>query len=328
LAKKFLIILSALVAFAVLLSQVHFSWLDKLSVPEVLTDSEILENNLPQQVMSEVHLVESNSKSRDWELKAKAAKGYNNEKSWQLEQVTIDFYQQNIKLYNCLAKEGKIEALSKDIELSGAVRVTSSNGYVFTSEKVNYFANEKLLKSPGDVRVTSIEESQTGQSTPVGVSLDGKGMVAEVKTGIMKIFSDVRGNWPVDPQNRFKVVSQQAIFTNKSRTAVFINQVKITNKDLILMGPKATFIYGKDNQFEKLFMEGGVQVYQGEKQANSRQLEYSPQLEKVILDGDPVIREKGDEVFGDRITLLENGRKWKVEKLKAKLSNTGNETSN
>ena len=87
-----------------------------------------------EQKMAGVHLVESQKGTRDWELFAKDAEGTQGNGAWLLKTVKVQFYNKEQIDFIVTGQSGKIDMKSKAMKITGQVRITSMNGYIFESE--------------------------------------------------------------------------------------------------------------------------------------------------------------------------------------------------
>lgn len=105
--------------------------------------------------MEGVHLVESKSGTRDWELFAESAEGYEGQGAWELKNVKVLYYSGDKVEFTVTGQTGKIDTKTKDMQIAGDVLTISNNGYRFQSPVLSYFSNQRILKSPEKVRMTS-----------------------------------------------------------------------------------------------------------------------------------------------------------------------------
>lgn len=265
------------------------------------------------QKMQGVHLVESTRGYRDWELFANAAEGYQSQGSWLLRDVKVRFYGSNNMTFTVTGREGTIDSESKDMIIRGNVKTTSSNGYVFETELVNYKARERRIHSPGAVKVQGPED-QMGK----GLLLLGTGMTADVDNSEMNILENVRGSKQLKDGKVFLLSSQRAELSGRSMVAKLLGEVKITYGAMEMRGPEAEFIYSKDNKLmNQLSILKGAQVQFEDKRATSERLDLDLISNKFVFKGKPVLYQGEDQLMGDQIVLLDGGKKVKVEKVNA-----------
>lgn len=287
---------------------------EESSMPTEATESS--GTRYTDQKMQGVHLVESTRGFRDWELFANAAEGYQSQGSWLLRDVKVRFYGSNNMTFTVTGREGTIDADSKDMIIQGNVKTTSSNGYVFETELVNYKARERRIHSPGTVKVQGPDD-QMGK----GLLLLGTGMTADVDNSEMSILENVRGSKQLKDGKVFLLSSQRADLSGRSMVAKLLGDVKITYGAMEMRGPEAEFIYSKDNKLmNQLSILKGANVQFEDKRATSERLDLDLISNKFVFKGKPVLYQGEDQLMGDQIVLLDGGKKVKVEKVKASVT--------
>jgi LPS export ABC transporter protein LptC/lipopolysaccharide transport protein LptA len=269
-----------------------------------------------EQKMQGVHLVESKSGSRDWELFAEAAEGYQGKGTWELKNVKVLFYSGDIIQFTVTGETGSIDTKTKDMDIAGNVETISSNGYRFQAPAVKYLAQARLLRSSERVKMTGPPDAK-GRS----MILTGENMETQVDKSIMNIKEDVQASREFgDNDKKFLIKSQGAEFSGKSYSARFYGQVAIELDSMKMEGPEANFQYDKGKDFlQSILVKGGVKVSDIDKYATSEQVRFEPNENKFVLNGHPRVVQNNDEIQGDQIVFIEGGKKVKVENIRARM---------
>lgn len=286
----------------------------KTETPQLMTP-EMEPKNDREQVMGDVHLVESREGNRDWELFAKQAVGSEGEGQWQLENVKVQFYSGKQIQYVVTGEHGKINSETKDMEIAGHVVTRSSNGYVFETSVVQYIAQERLLQSHAPVFVKG---PQTQKDSALTVR--GNSMEANVDTNEIFIRDHVVATKVLANHKSFSVHSGQLKLSGNNASAKFSDQVRIEVDTLRIDGPEAQFEYRSDTDFLKSVMiMGGAKVSDIDKYATAEQVRFDPEANQLVLSGKPRVVQNQDEIVGDQITFINGGKKVRVEKMKARV---------
>lgn len=290
--------------------------------PETITasdsgskDASAPQSAATQQKMEGVHLVESRAGSRDWELFSETAESTSAQGGWKLAKVRVLFYNSEKVDFIVTGNRGNIEAGSKNIQISGQVVTQSSNGYSFYSEEVIYNSEERLISSPGMIKMIGPPDGKTS-----GLVLLGQNMQTFVQKRLMKINQKVDAEKMLSDGKKFKIKSQQAEFSGENRLAKFTGEVNIDVGTLKLEGPEAQFEYrpGVDI-LNSVVVNGGIKVSDVDKYATSDSVRFDPEQNKFTFNGRPRVVQNNDEITGDQIIFIDGGKRVKVERVKAKV---------
>lgn len=281
------------------------------------TSDEFVPNDKPetQQKVSGMHLVESRKGTRDWELFSEAAENTKGKGAWQLENVRVLFYNNEVVDFTVTGKKGMIDSESKNLKIEGDVVTKSSNGYEFRSQSVTYYQALRILDAPDEVKMIGPPDEK-GK----GLQLTGKKLEAKVDESLMKIHESVRATKQLGDGKQFQITSRSAEFSGKNRTARFLGDVSIDVGSLKMEGPEANFEYrpGVD-MLQSVLVKGGVKVSDIDKYATSDSVKFDPEQNKFVFNGRPRVVQNNDEITGDQIVFIDGGKKVRVEKLKSKM---------
>lgn len=268
-----------------------------------------------EQKMQGVHLVESRSGDRDWELFAESAENTQQKGGWNLRNVKVLFYNKDKVDFTVTGKTGTIDANSKNMQIEGDVVTRSTNGYVFESNVVTYFSAQRLIRSPNAIRMTGPPDDR-GK----GLLLTGVEMEARVDTNLMTIKDKVSASKQLSDGKQFQIKSDSAEFSGNNRSARFIGDVSIDVGAVKMQGPEAQFDYrpGADI-LQSVVVKGGVKVSDVDKFATSDTVKFDPEQNKFTFNGRPRVVQNQDEITGDQIVFIDGGKKVKVEKIRAKV---------
>lgn len=268
-----------------------------------------------QQKMKGVHLVESRSGDRDWELFADAAEGYEGQGKWQLRKVKILFYSENKPQYTVTGESAEIDTKTKDMKIEGKVRTVSENGYRFESPLLLYLARQRLLQSPGPVRMYG-----PGDSQGEGLTLSSNYMRSYVGQSEMNLEGNVIAQRKFDSGRRFSIRSNRAVFSGRQFLARFEEKVVAEYDSMKLESPEASFQYKPgSNLLESVQMKGGVRVSDVDKFATADLVRIEPETNRIVLSGQPRVVQDQDEILGEQIVFIDGGKRVKIEKMRARV---------
>jgi len=268
-----------------------------------------------QQKAKGVHLVETREGHRDWELFSELAESSQGMAAWQLQKVKVQFYRDKIIEFVVTGQTGYFDSKTRDIKIEGNVRTITANGYVIDTDSIHFQADRRILESPGLVRMKSPARKGLGP-----VSFKGEGLVAFVDSKELEIRKNVEALHPMKDQNPMRVNAQKAFFKTIDSSVRFEGAVKVSNGTKQIEGPKALFLYADAaERLQSVKMDGGVQMKDSNRYATSDSVRFDPEVNSYILSGSPRVVQDLDEILGEEITLLEGGRKIKVDRIKARV---------
>jgi LPS export ABC transporter protein LptC len=134
--------------------------------------------------LEKIRFVEDKHGRKTWELDAKAIQQYQGQNIILLEDVKVTFYGKDGRSFILSGNKGKVYQDSKDMELTGDVLLTSSDGYRLKTHSVSYqHANRKVTTSdPVEIEGKEIQ-------------VVGKGMQVDMEAKIIKILSQAKTQW-------------------------------------------------------------------------------------------------------------------------------------
>ncbi len=287
---------------------------------KIQTAKEFNENSKSdkEQLMGQIHLVESREGSRDWELFAEQAEGSEGKGTWKLTEVKVQFYSKSRLEFVVTGKAGTIDYKTKDMKIVGDVVTRASNGYIFKTDEMIYDANARLLRSPGLVKMSGPKDSQEGDLTLQGGSLEAK-----VDEGFVIIKPKVFAQRSMSQSRSFVVRAGGVRLSRVDASAQFFDQVSIEIETMRIEGPEARFEYRKKSDLlQSVLFKGGVKVSDVDKYATAEQVRFDPEQNQFVLTGRPRVVQNQDEIVGEQIIFLDGGKRVKVQKMKARVEET------
>ncbi len=280
---------------------------------EAVEGSDVQAKERIEQKMDGVHFVETQKGSRDWELFAEKARGYQGEGDWFLNKVKVQFYNLETNDFTVIGDEGEVDGKTKNIKIKGNVITKSANGYTFYTDEIFYNFQLRKIISPGKIRMMGTADDQ-GE----GLKLTGYNMHILVEANEMKIFKDISGVKKMNSNQNLKITSELATFSGKNKEAHFENNVLLNYGPMLIKGPDCFFMYSTSmKSLEKINVKGGVELIDKKRRATSQDLVVDLSNTTLKLTGSPKIYQDRDEISGEEIKLLDGGKRLKINKAKA-----------
>lgn len=153
--KKFLWLIIVLAIFVV------FSCGTEDSKPSDQTDVELPEK-LPDQIITQFRLTETVEGEKKWELLARSASIYEEEKEIVVDSVYIDFYKNGEHYSTLTADKGIIYQKTNNMEAIGNVVIITDKGETLETEKIEWDSKYNRIFSDKFVKLTKGNDVLTG----------------------------------------------------------------------------------------------------------------------------------------------------------------------
>jgi LPS export ABC transporter protein LptC len=132
--------------------------------------------------LDKIHYTSTNDQGvTEWELKASTANYFKGNKVAEFEDVDIIFYSEKERTFTVRGDTGILNTETRDVELSGNVIGTSSDGYRFQTEFLSYEAAKQQARTDKKVLLESPQ-----------FNLEGWGMVMDMEKEKVFLLNDVR----------------------------------------------------------------------------------------------------------------------------------------
>ena len=150
------------------------AWETREKVPMVSTGGADMQ-------LKKIRFVEDKQGQKTWELEAESINQYQGQNIMVLENVKVTFYAKEGRIIYLTGKQGKVYQDSKNVDLSGDVVLTSSDGYQLKTDSASYRHSEKIVSTGDPVEIDGEQ-----------IRLTGKGMLVDVEAKTFKILSQVK----------------------------------------------------------------------------------------------------------------------------------------
>lgn len=91
---------------------------------------------------------------------------------------------------------------------------------------------------------------------------------------------------------------------NNKKVAVFDDNVVVTDAQGKVNADHMEVYFDKENEIDRIFCKGHVKIDQTDRHSESDEAVYEAKEQKLILTGDPVIRQGEDEYRAEKITIF------------------------
>jgi LPS export ABC transporter protein LptC len=310
------------VLFAILMAEVLIIAPKEIGVSS-RTDSPLLSHSDTsdgtQQSMRGVHLIEAKGEQRDWELWSDQAFTTKSGSLWRLENVKVKFFGEQNLSYLVTGKTGEVEVNTKDIRIAGNVTMTSSNGYTFKTDHLDYKSGTRIISTNDPV-------AMTGGEKKIDTELTGVGITANMLTNDIVVEQAVRSKRKLESGEYVYIESEKAEFSSAHKFAKYVGDVTIDFKGSRITGPSARFDYDPQaKNVGSMMIEGGGRITDLTKWATAKTIQMLFKENKFILKGAPRVVQDNDELVGEEIVFLDGGKEIVVNRAKAKFTPKGDE---
>lgn len=260
------------------------------------------------QKISNFYLVDSKGVKKEFELWADEASKSMGSPEWLMTTVKVQFYTDNA-LYTVYGKRGTVNEEKNGMVIEGDVRMNSSNGYLFYTDKLSYDAQKKEITSDDKVSLEGPKEAE-GR-----LYLEGTGLYVDLTKSFMRLQTNVSGFKPMSQARVMKIASQIGEFSGLHKSAQFKNNVIISVDQMKVRGNYAKFQY-KDKKLDTLFMDGGIHLQDPTKMGTAGEALVYFNEDKCIFRKKPFITQAEDELIGDEVIILDRGKRVQVKNAK------------
>lgn len=264
---------------------------------------------LEAQTIQNFHIVDTKGQTKELDLWALEAHKPMGSTEWKMEDVKAQFYSENAS-YTVTGKTGTVDELKKTMVIEGQVKLNSTNGYIFYTEKLSYDPIQRKIISNDKVSLEGPPEEKQGR-----MYMEGVGLVVDMPTNMMVIQSEVKGFKTMSDNRLMNISSQKGEFSGKRKSVAFKNNVIIKVDKMRVRGNYAIFQY-KDGKLDTLFMDGGIHMQDEDKTGSSGEAIVYFNEDKYIFRKKPFVTQKDNELIGDEITVFNRGQRVQVKNAK------------
>jgi LPS export ABC transporter protein LptC len=130
--------------------------------------------------IEDIHYVETKGEKKAWELRAKTGQHFREADYTTLEDLTVIFYAEGGRIITLKGNEGSVRG-REEIEVSGDVVITSSDGYRVIADSLHYSDEAQQIITDGPVTLEG-----------KGVRVKGVGAVVDLQSKRVSILRKVQ----------------------------------------------------------------------------------------------------------------------------------------
>jgi len=136
---------------------------------------------VPSLEIENFKLIQTIGNEKQWELLAKSALEYEDQKEVFIKDTLIYFFKKNKIVLTVKSKEGIVDLRTKDIIISGNVDASSSDGLNLKTESLRWLSADGKMVTEDPIVLTRAE-----------MIIEGKGMEADIGLGKLKVKEQAR----------------------------------------------------------------------------------------------------------------------------------------
>jgi len=281
---------------------------NQVDEPVTQTETSTDKSLLQEQKVNNFHIIDGKKQAKDFELWSDVAHKAMGTAEWSLEKVKAQFYSENV-VYTVLGDKGAVDESKNSMTIEGNVKLNSSNGYLFYTDKMHYDPSEKKITSDSKVSLEGPPEKD-GR-----LYLEGYGLFVNMNTNLMVMQDRVMGYKPMSDNRVMNISSQSAEFSGTKKSVSFKNNVVIKINKMVVRGNLASFQY-KDGKLDTLYMDGGIHLSDQDKTGSSGEAIVYFNEDKYIFRKKPFVTQGENELIGDEIIIYNGGKRVQVKNAK------------
>jgi LPS export ABC transporter protein LptC len=177
-------VLSILVIGGIVLASLWVNLQERKKILEETDKAPKISTGGADQRLEKIHFVEEKQGKKIWELEAKTIYQYQEQNLLLLEDVKVVYYAKDGQSFTLTGDRGKVYQESKDMELTGNVVFTSTDGYRLKTHSMSYKHSSKQARTPDPVEFEGRQ-----------IHLTGKGMLINMEEKTFKVLSQAKTRW-------------------------------------------------------------------------------------------------------------------------------------
>lgn len=276
------------------------------------------------QSMKGMHMIETQEGAKEWELWAEKAVSLKTKDLLELEKVKAVFFKDNGVTFTVTGNTGRVQVKNKNLWIEGSVVTRSSNGYVFSTERMEYSSGARKLTAPDHVEMLGPADDEG-----LSIRLTGNGMRALLDHSSMEVLRDVKAEKKLQKGRRVYIKSQRSLFSVKDKGAEFIGDVILDMDSMRMTGPSARFEWDAGaHSLKSVIFSGGARVSDSDKFATAQNVRVDFDDNKFVFRGNPRVVQNSDELRGEEIIFYDGGKRVQVQRARAKVDERRMEKAN
>ncbi len=271
--------------------------------------------DLESQTIQNFHIIDTKGQKKELDVWATEATKPMGVSEWQMQNVKAQFYSETSS-YTVTGHSGLVDEIKKTMVIEGDVKLTSSNGFIFYTQKLRYEPEQRQILSDDKVSLEGPPEKSQGR-----LYLEGIGLMVSMDTNLMVIKSQVKGYKAMSQSRVMNISSDRGEFSGKQKSIVFRNNVVIKINEMKVRGNYAAFQY-RDGVLDTLYMDGGIHMQDQDKTGSSGEAIVYFREDKYVFRKKPFVTQADNELIGDEIIIFNGGQRVQVRNAKVEYHET------
>lgn len=250
-----------------------------------------------------------------WKVHSNFAELYRSEHYAFMKEVKANFFSRpSGNVIVTVSDYGRSRTDKSYIELEDNVEIQSSNGYLFTTSRLNYdglehyFFTEEFVSMKGP-------DSKTPK-----IFLQGTGMKAFIDNEHFIIKKNVFSKKRIKDSDWMYVNSVRGEFFTSQNRALYQGNVKARMPELTILGQRLEIKFN-EKEGDSFFVQDKVEMYHKNRHAKSERAIIERSTNKILLEGNASVDSKGNIISGKKITLYMDEDKIEVEDAEGRVQN-------
>jgi len=267
-----------------------------------------------EQSIKGVYLVDSQKNDTNWELWAESGLSSSASSSWRFNNVKVNFYTKDKKVYKVISEIGLIDLKEKKMVFEGEILIESPNGYYMKAKTLGYNFKEELIYTDDPVEIDTnkkkVREPLTFSAKSMKVDLkDSKILLNEIKS--TKI---IRRN------KKVKIASKAAILSGNNYRIDYIKNVNLVGINIKVKSDRMRlYVSKKSKKLKNLIATGRVKVISGNRVGTSGRATLDFKNEVIVMLKSPKFKQGRDVLYGEKIIFYNKTKSVSVKKARAKV---------
>jgi len=276
-----------------------------------------------EQSIKGVYLVDSQKDDTNWELWAESGLSSSASSSWRFNNVKVNFYTKDKKVYKVMSEIGLIDLKEKTMTFEGEILIESPNGYFMKAETLSYNFKDKVIFTDDPV---AIDSHRGAVNEPLKFSSESM----KLQLQDSKIFLDKINSTKTIKKNKLiKIKSDKAVLSGNSYRVEYKKNVKLKGLGFNISSDRIKlYISKKRKQINNLTAIGNVLVTSGDRIGQSGLAKVDFKDEVIEMLRSPSLKQGKDVLYGERIIFYNKTKSVAVKKARAKVDKNKLETYN
>ncbi len=267
-----------------------------------------------EQSIKGVYLVDSQKDDTNWELWAESGLSSSASSSWRFNEVKVNFYTKDRKIYKVNSEVGLIDLKQKKMIFEGEILIESPNGYYMKAKTLSYNFNEEIIFTNDPVIIDTHKKKVREPLT-----FAAENMKVQLKDS--KIFlKKIKSTKVIRKNKKIKINSDKATLSGNSHKIEYRDRVKLSGLGLNISSKfMELYVSKRSRQLRSLTAAGRVKVISGNRVGTSGLAKINFKDEVITMLRSPKLKQGQDVLYGEKIIFYNKTKSVSVKKARAKV---------